>query len=95
MDEYVIGNVVTVQTSFRDVNSILTDPLLVYLIVNKAGETTVQYEYGVGSQITKTATGVYSTNLILNIVGGWNYYWFCSGTLAADDGQFIVTPSRV
>lgn len=95
MNEYLVGNVVTIQTSFRDVNLILTDPSQIYLVVNKAGETTVQYKYGVGTQIIKIVTGTYSTDLTLDTVGGWNYYWFSSGTVASDNGQFVVLPSKV
>ena len=90
MNEYVFGNTVRITTNFVNSANVLTDPTLVYLTVNRAGEFVNTYQYGVGSQISKLATGVYYSDLNLTVVGGWDYYWFSSGTLAAENGQFIV-----
>lgn len=95
MNEYLVGNVLKITALFRDENLILVDPDAVFLLVNVAGETVVSYQYGVGSQVTKRATGTYETELLLDRVGGWNYYWQSSGTASAQDGQFLVTLSGI
>jgi hypothetical protein len=95
MNTYLVGNVVKVTALFQNENLILVDPAAVFLIVNCAGKVELTYQYGVGNNIVKAATGTYTSDLILDIVGGWNYYWFSSGSLSAENGQFLVEESGV
>lgn len=94
MNNYVVGNTVIITTTFLTENNVAFDPPGVFLTINKAGKSST-YQYGVNSEIQFEVTGTYSSDLILDTVGGWNYYWFTSGTYSASNGQFLVEESGV
>lgn len=95
MTTYTLGNIVRLWATFLDVNDQLTDPALVYLIVNKSGEYTAQYQYPTDPSIVRTATGTFYFDALLDREGGWNYYWHSSGTNSASRGQLIVEGTGV
>lgn len=94
MNEYLIGNTVLITATFTDDSQRPIDPPGVFLSINKAGER-LTYQYGVGQVISRDTTGTYSSEVVVDKVGGWDYYWFSSGTYSANDGQFLVVGSGV
>lgn len=71
-----------------------TDPTTVSLEVKAPDATVTTYTYA-GSQITKTATGVYTKTLTPTAVGTYNYSWIGTGAAAgAEQGAITVKARR-
>jgi len=96
MNTYVLGNTIELSANFLDENGQARDPSGGgYLIINRAGEET-PYHYGAGGAIQRQTTGTYYYETLASPVGGWNYYWFSSGTVpSASTGQLLVVGSGV
>ena len=92
-------------TNTFTVNGTATDPTAVSLVVTDPTGTATTYTYA-ASQITKTATGVYTKDVPCPTAGVWSYVWV--GTGAASDvtagtwtvqdtslGQLYCTPDEL
>lgn len=70
-----------------------TDPTAVSLELKSPAGAVTTYTYA-ATQITKSATGIYTKTLdssILNAAGTWNYSWIGTGSAAgAEQGKVVV-----
>lgn len=88
MTRYPEGQIVTVQGTYKNTALVLTDPSVVLLTVKAPNAPEVTYTYGVGAQITKTSTGIYTSDLDTTSKRGlWIYTWWSTGTNQADSGE--------
>ena len=85
---YPEGQIVTVQGTYKTVAGVLSDPTTVLLTVVTPDRNSVTYQYGVGAQIVKTSTGIYTSDLdTTNKRGLWIYTWWSTGNIQADSGE--------
>lgn len=96
MNTYVLGNTIELSATFSDADGQNIDPSGgVFLIINRAGNYSA-YHYGAGGTIQRETTGSYYIEVQASQIGGWNYYWFSSGTVpSASSGQLLVVGSGV
>ena len=88
MTTYPEGQIVTVQGTFRNVLGVLADPSVVKLTVKTPNGVETTYEYLTGAQISKTSTGIYTSDLDTTGKRGlWIYTWWSTGTNQADSGE--------
>lgn len=88
MNKYAEGQIVTVTGTFKNSSLVLTDPSVVLLTVKTPDEVETTYTYGVGAQIAKTSTGIYTSDLDTTGKRGlWIYTWWSTGTNQADSGE--------
>ena len=87
--EYDVGDRVTIQATFTDENSVLTDPDTVQLeIKNPAGTVTTP-------SVSNPSTGVYEGSVLFDADGLWWYRWEGTGTVdAAEEGSMSVRESQ-
>jgi len=95
---YDIDNKIRVTGTFTDPLSddVVADPTTVYCNVLTPSGVNTQYEYSVDSEISKTGTGVYYTDVLLNEEGYWYVRWWgkdSNGDAAvADEVTIKCTP---
>ena len=88
MNKYAEGQIVTVTGTFKNASLVLTDPSVVKLTVKTPDEVETTYTYLSGAQISKTSTGIYTSDLdTTNKRGLWIYTWWSTGTNQADSGE--------
>lgn len=88
MNRYSEGQLITVRGEFKNVLGVLSDPTAVFLTVVTPDEVSVTYTHGVGAQITKSSTGIYTSDLDSTSKRGlWIYTWWSTGTIQADSGE--------
>lgn len=88
MNKYAEGQIVTVTGTFKNSSLVLTDPSVVLLTVKTPDEVETTYTYLVGAQISKTSTGIYTSDLDTTGKRGlWIYTWWSTGTNQADSGE--------
>lgn len=94
-NSYDLGDLVRVTTTFTTAAGVAVDPTAVLLAVkNPAGKTTT-YTFGVGTEIVKSATGIYYMDVNANAAGWWFYRWYSTGTgQAAAQNAFRVNASN-
>lgn len=72
----------TLTNTFKNSSGTPTDPTTISLTVTDPTQTSTTYTYA-ASQITKSATGVYTKDIACSIDGTWAYEW--AGTGAVSD----------
>ena len=88
MNKYAEGQIVTVTGTFKNALLVLTDPSVVLLTVKTPDETETTYTYLSGAQISKTSTGIYTSDLDTTSKRGlWIYTWWSTGSNQADSGE--------
>ena len=86
MNTYAEGQVVTVTGTYKNSSLVLTDPTVVLLTVKNPDEVEVTYTYP--TNISKTSTGIYTSDLdTTNKRGLWIYTWWSTGINQADSGE--------
>lgn len=77
MPTYGIGNQIRITGTFTNPlnDDAVIDPDTVYCAVRSPASGTVSYQHGVGSEITKSSTGVYYIDVPLSRVGSWYIRW--------------------
>lgn len=73
------ANELATLTNTFTVNSVATDPTTVTLTVTDPTGTATPYTYA-ASEITKSATGVYTKDITCSTAGTWQYEWEGTGT---------------
>ena len=78
MSTYDIGNKVRVAVAFTNLLSagVAVDPASVYCSVKTPANKKTDYQYGVGSDVVKSATGSYYIDLPLTRKGNWYVRWW-------------------
>lgn len=66
-------------TNTFTVDDVATDPTTISLVVTDPTGSATTYTYA-ASQITKTATGVYTKDIPCTTAGVWSYVWIGTGT---------------
>ena len=96
MSDYLEGNQVRVQATFKNSSGQATDPTTV-TVAQKQPKAQASYVYGAqGSPVQKASTGVYYIDQFLSAPGRWRFYWHGIGALvAANEIEFEVRPSNV
>lgn len=94
---YTIGDVVICEGRFFDNRSkTAVDPALVRFRLKLPSGARVTYQYGVDSQVIKTAPGVYQCRWSTTEAGRHNYRFESTGLYqAAQEGSFRVRGSAV
>jgi len=89
---YDIGDLVKVTGTWTDSDDAALDPTAVFLVYkDPSGNVCDALQYGVGAEITKASTGVYTCNISIDEAGSWYYRWYSTGTgQAAQEGYFSV-----
>lgn len=88
MNVYAEGQIVTVTGTFKNALLVLTDPTNVFLTVKTPDEVETTYTYGSGAQISKSSTGVYTSDLDTTGKRGlWIFTWWSTGICQADSGE--------
>ena len=91
-NDYYIGNLVTVNITFKDANGDLVDPTVVTLEVRNPLGAEITYTYGVDAGLIKDSVGNYHYDINANLAGLWVYLWSASGIgQSSNGGSFIVT----
>lgn len=89
-NEFSLNNAPTFSCTFA-VSGAHTDPTTVSLLIEKPDKSQTTYTYA-ASEITKSATGVYTKQVTLDAVGIWRYVWTGTGACASSDsGTVTVT----
>lgn len=89
------GDLVRVQGSFTDANSVAQDPTSVYFQIKNPWGSVSAYTYGSNTQVVRSATGVYHVDVSADAVGWWKYRWYSSGAgQASGEGEFRVQESE-
>lgn len=88
---YDIADSVRVTAEFRNNSGVLTDPTTVTLKVKTPEGTITTYVYNSGSEIVKSATGIYYSDIDITRVGTHHYRWVGTGTIkAAGESRFTI-----
>ena len=90
MNSYTAGTRVTISGVFQH-DGVDTDPAIVRAVYSRIGsgvETTLTYA---DDEITKTATGHYSFDVLLSAAGIWSYRMDDGGTNIAEGGYMICS----
>ena len=91
---YEKGNEAKVSVSFVDASGNATDPTVVELKVKKPSGLIIIYVYSL-DEVTKSTTGSYYKDLLLDESGVWFYRWEGIGAVnAAGESKFEVAPSE-
>lgn len=92
---YDYGDLVRVTGTFTDANSVAQDPSAVIVQYKTPAGSTYAYTYGVGTQVVRSATGIYYYDVNANAVGWWAYRWYSTGTgQAAGEAMFRIQESE-
>jgi hypothetical protein len=86
---YEVGDLVTLQATFTNIDGVNTDPTTVTLSVQDPGGTITAYTYA-GMAVTKFATGIYRYALSITTEGRWRYRWVGTGTVQAASPDRII-----
>lgn len=87
-----VGDVAKISVTFT-VAGTATDPTTVTLSVQGPNGTINTYSYA-STSVTKTSTGAYYKNILLDTEGSWYWRWQGTGSAAAaDEGEIIVKTS--
>ena len=93
---YDVGDLITTTGTWTDTDDDPLDPTAVFFSFRDPSGNVTSYTYGVGAQITKTSTGIYTCNISIDKAGTWYYRWYATGTgQAAQEDYFLVWPQRV
>jgi len=95
---YDIGDSLRLQASFYNAAATpaLTDPTGVTVRIRTGAGTTTAYTYGVGTDVVKSAVGVYYIDITVTCSGTWRHRWAGTGVLIqAEEGAFDVRRQRV
>lgn len=93
MRSYDLGDAVTVNVAFTDLDGVATDPTTITLKYEdpSGNQTTKTYA---AAQITRTGTGEYNHTIVTDESGTWTYRWVGTGTVeAVEEGSFYVLTS--
>lgn len=95
MNSYDIGDQVRLTVAFTDEYGAGVDPtVIICKTVDPDGHVT-DWSYGVDEALTRTDTGAYALDFVIDQAGRWAYRWESSGTVtAAAEGQFNVRRSN-
>ena len=93
---YPLGSAVLCEFEFRDPDTgALVDPSNVFAAIKDPNGTTTTYQYGVGSDLQKTSTGLYWISVTASMSGTWYYRGYSSGTYrGASEESFEVEASE-
>ncbi len=93
--QYIIGaaSVITVNITK---NGVLVDPTALTFEYEQPDKTIVTYNYNVGTNIVKTAVGIYTITVALTQAGTWRYRWQSTApNHGAVEGTLVVNPSII
>lgn len=76
MNTWQYGNSIRLTGTFRDYDSNLIDPSEVKVSVLKPNGGFSTYVYGVNPEVERSSIGVYTIEVLGDIVGIWYYRWF-------------------
>lgn len=98
LNTYDVGKLVRCTAVFTNSAGEEIDPDAVYFEFRNPAGTVIAYQYGVGSEVVKTATGNYYVDVNTTTYGHGNYYYRFDSTgtgQTAGEHRFIVRASRV
>ncbi len=89
---YDVGDDALLTATFRTVSgNTAVDPTAIFLKVMLPDLSITTYEYGVGDEITRTGTGIYTFTQSCDTAGLYQYRWYSTGTgKAAQESSFQV-----
>lgn len=90
MAKFPEGNLVHLESEFRDAAEALFNPTVVKIsITTPAGDTT-EYVYGTNVELIRSSTGIYYINVnTTDKPGRWRYRWWSTGTGQASSSNKI------
>lgn len=92
-----VGDRPSVVADFCDATGALADPTTVKVVTRNPSGTETAYVYGVASELTKTATGIYQftfPQFTATQAGAWYIRWNGTGTVTASfEDTFTVRSS--
>lgn len=87
-DAYNVGDGVRITATFTDLSGTVNDPTSVTFQAKDPHNTITT------QAVTKQATGIYYTDLLLTAPGIWHYRFVGTGAVAAaNEGQLTARPS--
>lgn len=93
---YNLGDKVRVTGTIEQTDGTNIDPTQVYGWYRDPDDTLTTYHYGVGSQLVRSAAGVYYMDIDTDTAGIWYYGFYSTGTgkAASSDGTLTVETSQ-
>jgi len=93
---YYVGNQVICQATFTTAaTGAAVDPTAVYFQFKNPSQVITTYQYGVGVEIQKLSTGIYTVTISIDNDGDWYYRWYSTGTgQAAAETRFNAKDSE-
>ena len=92
-NSYVYNTGVRITGSFTS-SGAPTDPTTVTLKIKTPAGIITSYTYASG-EVTKSGTGEYYKDFVLNQSGTWYYYWQGTGAVVAADEEWLSVKDTV
>lgn len=95
---YFMGTAVRCRTdnpAFTNAAGTVADPTAVTFTFEDPDGNQTTYTYGVDSQLTRDATGIYKVDLLLSLSGAWKIRWLGTGAVAVAFESTINVPASV
>ena len=95
LNEYDIGDGVTLSAAFATKAGVATDPTTVTVRVKNPAGTVTDYVYGTDEEVVRDSDGAFHLDVLVDASGTW--YYRCAGTgavQAAAEGSFTVRSSQ-
>ena len=94
-NQYLIGSASVITVNITKAG-VLIDPTALTFEYEQPDSTIITYTYGVGTNIVKTSTGIYTITVVLSQSGVWRYRWQSTApNHGAVEGSLIVNPSII
>ena len=93
---YDVGDLVRVDSAFKDILGAAADPTTVTLKVLPPGGTVLTYTYAL-AEVTKSGTGAYYKDIPVTTAGTWYYRWLGTGAVVSAGEEYfhVRTPQAV
>jgi len=89
-----VGDLIRCTGTFTDSAGAAVDPANVFVKIKDPSRNVDTYQYGVDSELVKSGTGVYYTDVDVDERGTWAYRWYSTGTgQAAGENTFKARES--
>lgn len=91
MNTYDIGDLVRIQSTFKNVDGTVVDPTTITFKLKTPDGTVTTYVYGSNAEVVKEGTGIYHVDWSCTQAGQHIYLYVGTGTVqTAEDATFMV-----
>lgn len=95
VNQYDVGDLVTVSAEFRSRAGVLTDPTTVVVKYQAPDTTETSKTYGTDVEVVKDSTGCYHLDIDVTAAGTWYYRFNGSGAIQAAGEQSFFAKDTV